>query len=302
MKIFITGINGAVGWNLANLFHSEGYDVLGTFRQAQPPNLPGESSKPAQSYYPLDLGDTSLASSQLEAIPQDLDAIIHCAAFTDVNLCQREMEMAERINTEGTRQILNAAKDRNAFLIYLSTDFVFPGSGLNYREDSATGPRGIYGQTKLKGEDHVLEYESSAVIRFTPLDHPLHLPHHSNTFVRWLQSQKADSPPLRLFTDKTFSPVSAVELFELSKHILTKVNQNSSDRSGVWHSCSKEILSVFEAGAMVRDYLGLPVQLEGSKFPDNEYGAIRPQHSGLISTRYPSKPLLSILSQFHKGA
>ena len=302
MKILITGINGAVGWNLANRFNLDGNTVFGTFRSSPPPEIQPSRPNPGATYFPLDLGNPHSLKNQLDALPEDIDSIIHCAAMTDVNLCEHEETIAYLINSEGTRLIADLAKKRKIFLIYLSTDFVFPGNHECYQEDSEPSPQGIYGKSKLEGEKYVLDLKDSAVIRFTPLDHPLRLEHHSKTLVSWLKNHQPDSSPIRLFDDKTFSPVSSFELYELCNHILNNQNQSASIPSGIWHCCSREILSVFEMGMIISRFYNLPIRLEKSSFPDNEYGQIRPKNSGLRSTRYPSKTVLKILSQFDQGS
>ena len=298
MKILITGVNGAVGWNLANQFSLAGHSVLGTYRNSLPPTLPISNLPSNPSYFPLDLSNHDAIEKQLEVLPQDIDLIIHCAAMTDVDLCQREGDLAMLINAQGTRKIVKLASERKIFLIYLSTDFVFPGNELFYEEDCSPAPRGIYGASKLEGEKFVLDWKDSAIIRFTPIHHPLRLAHHSKTLISWLRNQPCNESPIKLFDDKTFSPVSSFELFELCMLILKKRTLNPLDARGIWHCCSQEILSVYELGLMIRQFFNLPVLLEKSSFPNNEYGLIRPQNSGLRSTRYPSKSIAQILSQF----
>ncbi|GEM_PF-2449267 len=296
MNLFITGVNGALGWNLAQFFHSIGNRISGSFHLSPPP-FP--APKLERDFIRLNLEDPSCAQRQLESIPEETDAIIHCAALTDVNYCQENPELARIINDKGTELVVSAARQRNAALVYISTDFVFPGSHEYYLENSPPNPAGIYGQTKLSGEISTLTYERGAVIRFTPLDHPYHLSHHSNTLVRWMESTPAGGPALKLFSDKTFSPVSAREVFEICEKILIELEAGNGG-SGIWHACSQEILSVYETGVLIRDHFKLSTNLVPSTFPDNEYGRIRPRHSGLKSTRHPSRSIMQILSELRE--
>lgn len=86
------------------------------------------------------------------------DAVIHCAAYTAVDQAEDNPELCEEINAAGTRNIARASKEIGAKVVYLSTDYVFPGTGENaFETDDPTGPLNVYGRSKLDGETVVKE-------------------------------------------------------------------------------------------------------------------------------------------------
>lgn len=93
------------------------------------------------------------------------DAVIHCAAYTDVDGCERDPETAFGVNSEGTRNVAGAARACAARLLYLSTDYVFAGDkGQPYVESDQPTPLGIYGESKLRGEQHVRDLVANHII------------------------------------------------------------------------------------------------------------------------------------------
>ena len=86
------------------------------------------------------------------------DAVIHCSAWTAVDKAEDEVEKVYAVNTEGPRNIALACREIGAKMLYISTDYVFPGNGERFYEpDDPTGPLGAYGETKLGGELAVQE-------------------------------------------------------------------------------------------------------------------------------------------------
>ena len=91
---------------------------------------------------------------------------MHLAAWTDVDGCENDPEIARAVNVGGTRSVVNAAKGKGARVIYLSTDYVFDGrSDRPYREDDAPNPLSVYGETKLAGEELVATLDGSLIMR-----------------------------------------------------------------------------------------------------------------------------------------
>jgi len=281
-KVLITGANGQVGYNLCRFFLEADVDVLGSARQS-----------PLHSHYSrwkvLDLESPAL-EQDLFGLPK-IDAIVHCAAFTDVNLCEKEKNRAFQINVISTGKLASLARARQIPLLYLSTDFVFEGNTGGYLENSQTYPKGYYSKTKLWGEKEVLNVEKGFVLRFTPLDHPFLLPHHKGGFLRMLQKASDENKSLRLFRDKTLSPVSSREIFETIFKIL-----KADDFPRINHLACKEALSVLELGEIIQERLKLKLIIESSQWPDNDYASIRPRYSHLDSLHCPQKSVHEILT------
>lgn len=91
---------------------------------------------------------------------------MHLAAWTDVDGCENDPELARAVNVGGTRSVVNAARGKGARVIYLSTDYVFDGrNDRPYREDHAPNPLSVYGETKLAGEELVATLDGSLIVR-----------------------------------------------------------------------------------------------------------------------------------------
>lgn len=142
MKILLLGANGQVGFELQRALAPLG-EVVPATRSGK---LPGGADCLA-----VDLGaDDSLARA-LE--PAKYDVLVNAAAHTAVDRAEDEAQLAQRINGDALGEIGAWAKRHGAFVVHYSTDYVFDGQGTRpYREDDATGPLGVYGRTKLAGE------------------------------------------------------------------------------------------------------------------------------------------------------
>jgi dTDP-4-dehydrorhamnose reductase len=114
-------------------------------------------------YFETDIRDRESVSSAIRMV--DPDVIIHTAAMTDVDLCEREKGLACEINCRGTQNVVEAAEVTEAKLVYISTDFVFDGTRGDYKEDDLPHPINYYGKTKLLGENMIGARENSLIIR-----------------------------------------------------------------------------------------------------------------------------------------
>lgn len=153
-RLLITGGSGFLGGHLVHLARKP-YDVLATFFN-NPVNLPDVT------WRHLDLRDLrAVAALVEEARPE---AIIHNAAMADIDLCEREPELARVVNYSSTLQLARKAEALGARFIYVSTDNVFDGDKGDYREQEEPRPVNYYGETKLLAERAVVHVCSSYVI------------------------------------------------------------------------------------------------------------------------------------------
>ena len=133
MNIIVTGATGQLG-----------YDVCKVLTERKIPHV-GLGSKDC------DITNRESVLALFDKVQPT--AVIHCAAYTKVDLAEDEPERCWAVNVDGTRNIAEACRIHNAKMLYISTDYVFPGDGENhYLPDSPTGPKGNYGRTKLAGE------------------------------------------------------------------------------------------------------------------------------------------------------
>ena len=135
-------------------------------------------------------------------------AIVNCAAYTAVEACETEEDLAFRINAIGPRNLSIAASETGAKLIHVSTDYVFDGNGTRpYREMDPTGPQGAYGRTKLAGENFVKEFSERHFIVRTAW-----LYGDGKNFVKTMLRLSETNDKVRVVRDQVGSPTSAAEL------------------------------------------------------------------------------------------
>lgn len=142
MRVLLTGANGQLGRDLTPLLEAAGHNVYGATRKAQE--------------NPMEITDFASAAAQFERFQPD--AVIHAAAHTNVDDCERNPDVAYRVNALGTWNIATLAGEANIPLVYVSTDFVFDGAKTTpYTEYDAANPLNNYGASKLAGEKHVAQ-------------------------------------------------------------------------------------------------------------------------------------------------
>ena len=159
MKIFVTGVNGQLGHDVMNELCRRGHEGVGSDLADAYAGVADGSAVTAAPYVKLDITDEAAVQAAVAAVKPD--AIIHCAAWTAVDLAEDEDKrpLVRAVNADGTRHIAAAAKAVDAKLLYLSTDYVFDGQGETpWQPDcKAFRPLNVYGQTKLEGELAVAE-------------------------------------------------------------------------------------------------------------------------------------------------
>lgn len=154
MKYFVTGVAGQLGHDVMNELNKRGYVGVGTDLAPEYAGIQDDSYVTTAEYVSLDITNNDEVQKIIEMV--DPDVIVHCAAWTAVDAAEDEDKQAKvrAINVDGTQNIANAAKKIDAKMVYLSTDYVFDGQGIQpWKPDCKDyKPLNIYGQTKLDGE------------------------------------------------------------------------------------------------------------------------------------------------------
>src|SRR6266516_3333310 len=144
MKIAVIGAGGRLGVALMREYRNK-FDLIGFDHQA------------------LDLGDSGQLREQIGTL--DIDLVINCAAFTNVDLCETQRDQAFLINAEAPRVLAEICRDKNAKLIHFSTDYVFDGEKREpYSERDEANPISVYGESKLAGEKNVLAAQNGHLV------------------------------------------------------------------------------------------------------------------------------------------
>lgn len=213
--ILITGIDGLLGSVLKKKFLEKGYQVYDIG---------------------LDISDARKVLGY-DFAGKKIDWIVHAAAITDVDLCERDKQLCSKVNFEGTKNIVDLAKNIGARLLYISTVSVFSGEKGNYKENDKPAPKNFYNQTKLQGEQAVLSYGQGLVLRVNLIGiHPSGS--RGKNFFEWLvDSIKADKD-MQLFSDVMINPLSNWTIAELIEKI---IDHNLSEK--ILHIASRNVLS-----------------------------------------------------------
>lgn len=206
-KIMITGCNGQLGRALNQLYEKEqGIEILNT------------DVFQGEGIIPLDITNVDEVLSFVREIKPD--AVINCAAHTNVDKCETDGENAYRINAIGARNLSIAATEAGAKLMHISTDYVFPGTeNRALTEFDAVGPTSMYGKTKLAGENFVRDFGDKYFIIRTAW-----LYGDGRNFVKTMLRLAEDHSEVGVVKDQYGTPTSAMELAKAIKYLLPTEN------------------------------------------------------------------------------
>lgn len=196
-------------------------------------------------------------------------AIINCAAYTAVEACEKEEDLAFRINAIGARNLSVAATETGAKLMHISTDYVFDGDGTRpYRETDPVGPQGAYGRTKLAGENFVKEFSDRHYIIRTAW-----LYGDGKNFVKTMLRLSETHDKVRVVRDQVGSPTSASELAKAVACLLPTENY------GLFHGTCEGDCSWAQFAEEIFRLAGKDTTVEA--ITSQEYGAAvkRPAYS-----------------------
>lgn len=217
MKLLLLGANGQVGHELRRSLAQLGAVVAAT-REGRLAD--GGACEIA------DFEDASSLAALVERIAPD--AVVNAAAWTAVDLAEREREAAFRANAEGPRLLAEACARRGARLVHYSTDYVFDGRGTRpYREGDPTSPLGAYGASKLAGEDAIRTSGADHVILRTAWVYAS----RGKNFLLTMLRLGAERERLRVVADQIGTPTSAALIADTTAHILA----HPVRASGTWH-------------------------------------------------------------------
>ncbi len=179
---------------------------------------------------------------------------INAAAYTAVDKAEQEPGMASAINGDAVRYIAEACKQSDALLIHISTDYVFDGeTNISYSEDNFTNPQGVYGATKLQGEEYALEYHSQSVIIRTSWLYS----EFAKNFVKTMLRLFGEKEEIGVVADQFGQPTYAVDL---AKAIMTIINAErkvygvfhfSNYPETTWYHFAQKIAEITESSIKI---------------------------------------------------
>ena len=269
MRVLVTGAGGLLGGRLAELLHGRGLDVLATHRGRVPPPGP----RPVL----VELTDEEALVRLLDASRPD--AVVHAAAIGRSSQCEERPDEAERVNARLPGTMARECRERGLRLVALSTDLVFGGDRAFVREDDPPGPLGVYGRTKLAGEEAVLSAcPAAAVVRVALVLGRGHGARATST--ESVARALLDGQAVRLFTDEHRTPVDPESVADAVARIL------EGSFAGRFHLGGPERLSRHDLGLRVARAFGLPESaVIGGRQSDHAGPDQRPADVSLDSTR-----------------
>jgi dTDP-4-dehydrorhamnose reductase len=219
---------------------------------------------------------------QLLSVVGRFKTIINCAAYTNVDKAETENALAFRVNSEAVGQLAYYARKLNAWVLHISTDFVFDGTGDKpYTEKDIPHPINAYGRTKLAGERLLVENKCNHCIMRVEWTYGLNGDNFIKKFLQKARTQKE----MKVVDDQFGSPTATTEAAKAVCDLMLKKPK------GIFHFASQGYASRLDVAQFIVQTLGLDVQLTGCKTSDYPSAAARPLNSRFDCGKI--RPLLS---------
>jgi dTDP-4-dehydrorhamnose reductase len=255
---------------------------LGRALRAELASRAGHRLVAAPDHAALDLADRASLRRYFDALATAPTVVVNAAAFTHVDRCEPESELAMRVNGEAPGELAAICRERGARFVQISTDYVFSGDAKEaYREDTATGPRSAYGRSKLLGEERVRSADPSALILRTSWVFG-----QGRNFIVAIVNQLAArrrgeaQGPLRVVADQRGRPTYAVDL---ARGIADLVQRGAT---GTLHLANDGECSWWELARFVCDEAGAKSQeIQAIATSELTLPAARPAYSVLDLAR-----------------
>ncbi|MGJ7910697.1 dTDP-4-dehydrorhamnose reductase [Neobacillus sp. LXY-1] len=252
MKVVVTGAAGQLGQDVVKELEKKGHQAVGIDRSE------------------LDITvEADVLAYMNEVKP---DAILHCAAYTNVDAAEENEEVAYQINALGTEYLAKAAKQTGAKLLYISTDYVFNGNATEpYETDHPTDPIGAYGRTKLAGEQLLQKHlEQFFIVRTAWV-----FGAYGQNFVKTMLRLGKERGEVGVVHDQVGSPTYTVDLARFMVELV------ETDRYGVYHATNNGVCSWYEFAVEIFKQAGVEVKVNPLTTEQFPRPAARPKYSVL---------------------
>lgn len=279
MKFFVTGVCGQLGHDIMNELAARGHEGVGSDIFPAYQGVEDGSAVTTMPYASLDITDPEMVKKVLTEVAPD--AVIHCAAWTAVDLAEDEdkKDKVRAINAEGTKNIAEVCKEIGCKMTYISTDYVFDGQGTEpWTPDcKAYAPLNHYGQTKLEGELAVSSIlEKYFIVRIAWV-----FGLNGKNFIKTMINLGKTHDTLRVVSDQIGTPTYTYDLARLL------VDMNETEKYGYYHATNEGgYISWYEFACEIMKQAGLSCQV--LPVTTAEYGlskAARPFNSRLDKSK-----------------
>jgi dTDP-4-dehydrorhamnose reductase len=264
MNILVTGAKGQLGTEIKKCFE-RGYTELGVPEILKTPN-----NVRYVDIDELDIADMSALSSLFDR--EEFDAVINCAAFTNVNACETEREIAFKANALGPRNLAIVCEAHGAKLIHVSTDYVFAGEGSSpYVEWDVCAPQSAYGKSKYLGEEYIKQLcKKYFIVRTAWL-----YGYYGKNFVKTMMNIAREKGACKVVCDQRGNPTNACDL---AHHLLKLL---TSEEYGIYHGTGNGECSWFEFTQKIVEYAGIDAKVSPCTTEEFPTPAKRPAYSSL---------------------
>lgn len=285
MTILVTGANGQLGNELRICSLASGDRLVFTDVNEASDEQIAMLRKLAGDAVPvdtvrLDITDSAAVRAMVEK--EKVEVIVNCAAFTDVEGAEDRQALAEKLNADAPEILALAMKEAGGTLFHVSTDYVFGADPYNTpcREDQKGGPTGVYGLTKLHGEEKILASGCNSVIIRTAWLYS----EFGKNFLKTMLALTGSKPSLRVVFDQTGTPTYARDLAELICGIIA--TRAFEENGGIYHYSNEGVCSWYDFTKYIAACAGhdeCDVQpCHSNEFPSK---VVRPAYSVLDKTR-----------------
>lgn len=232
MKVLVTGTKGQLGYDVVNELEKRGHTAV------------------AVDIEEMDITDA--VSVERVITEAEVEAVIHCAAYTAVDAAEDNVEICRRVNAEGTKNIAKVCKKLDLKMIYISTDYVFDGEGERpWEPDDERHPLNVYGQTKYEGELAVEKYlEKYFIVRIAWV-----FGVNGKNFIKTMLKLSETHEELNVVDDQVGSPTYTYDLAVLL------VDMVESDKYGKYHATNEGLCTWYEFAKEIFRQAGVEVKV-----------------------------------------
>ena len=264
MNILVTGSNGQLGSELKDLVTN--YKDFNFF---------------FRDLTELNICDAEALTSFI--VDENINAVINCAAYTAVDKAEKDVDIAEKVNSEGVLNLVNAVQKVQGKLIHISTDYVFDGNSfLPYQELDEVNPIGVYGETKRAGELAVINSDIDGIVIRTSWLYSA----YGNNFVKTMLKLGHDRDELGVIFDQVGTPTNASDLAKTCLDILSdKSSENISASGKIYHYSNEGVTSWYDFSKAIMELGSNDCKLRPIETKDYPTPAKRPHFSVLNKTK-----------------
>jgi len=265
MRLLITGGSGLLGSKISGIAVQKGYETYSGYNEHETIN--GTPIK-------LDICNKESVNEAFKRIKPE--AVVHAAALTNVDKCEEYMDLARKVNIEGTKNILESSERNNAFTVYISTDYVFSGEKGLYKEIDKPKPINYYGLTKLEGEKIVTKSATEWCIVRPSVIYGSRPAAGKENFALWVLNKLKKREPMKIITDQWVSPTLNINLADMILEIIER------KLTGFYHLAGATPINRYNFALLIAEKFRIDNSpISPSKSNEMEWIAKRPKNTSL---------------------